>query len=140
MHRTRSGQSLLEVTLAIVLLAGTLVPALRLMRQALEQSRELERRNLLVSLAMGKLEERLAVASNSWSNGTVTGTFANLGAAELRFSVVHSDAAGDGGLTDRLMTVTCTAWHDADANGQIDAGESYVTFASKISKLVGYPA
>ena len=135
----RHGQSLLELTLALVLVAGTLVPALRLMRQALEQSRAIEQRNLIVSLAMSKLEERLAITSHNWSTGTVSGDFSSQGYSDLRYTVTHSDAATAGGLPNRLMALECTVWQDANGNAQRDSGESYVVFASKISKLAGYP-
>ena len=129
----------MELTLALVLVAGTFVPALRLLRQALEQSRAVEQRNMIVGLAASKLEERMAVASATWTTGTVSGTFSNQGNPELRYTVSHSDSTSAGGIPNRLMALQCTVWHDANANAQRDSGESYVVFASKISKLAGYP-
>ena len=135
----RRGQSLLELTLALVLVAGTFVPALRLMRQALEQSRALEQRNMIVALAASKLEERMAIASANWSTRTVSGTFSSQGYSNLRYTVTHSDSTSAGGIPSRLMALQCTVWEDANGNAQRDSGESYVVFAGKISKLAGYP-
>jgi hypothetical protein len=36
------------------------------------------------------------------------------------------------------MAVTVTVWHDANSNASRDAGESYITMASKVAKLATY--
>jgi hypothetical protein len=56
----------------------------------------------------------------------------------LRFVAVVSEAAGDGGITDQLMAITVTVWHDANGNSSRDANESYTTMASKVAKLATY--
>ncbi len=125
--------------MAVALLAGTLVPALRLMRQSLERSRDVERRNLIVNLAAYKLEEEMAIVSSAWSTGSVSGNFATTGNAELSFSITKSDSSSGGGIPNRLMAIESTVWHDANGNSVRDSGESYVRLASKVSKLAGYP-
>jgi len=134
----RIGQTLLELVLSIVILAGTLVPALRLMRRTLEYSRDIETRNAMVMYCTSKLDEHLVLASATWAAGPVAGNFAAQGSPELRYTVTRSDATTAGGIPDRLMAITVTVWHDANGNGSRDGNESAVALASKAAKLVGY--
>jgi hypothetical protein len=123
-----------------VLAALALVPALRLMRDGMEISREIETEELLTTFCASKLEEHLAMASADWETGTYNGDFAAEGYPRLRFSVQRSDAVGDGGITDQLMAVTAVAWEDVDGSETLDPGEWSVVFASKASQLPDYLA
>jgi len=128
----------LEVLLASMLMAVVLVPALRLMRDALSTSRELEQRELLTTFCTSKIEEYLARISAYWQTGTFEGTFTAEGYSHLRYSVNCSDAVGDGGMTNQLMAIVVTTWDDVNGNGMRDTDESAVTLASKVAKLMTY--
>jgi hypothetical protein len=134
----RRGQTLLELIAAVTVLAATVTPALVILRNALEQTRRIETLELLTTLCVSKLEEQLAVACAAWSTGTAAGDFSADGYSQVRFSVASSDQAGDGGIPDRLMSVTATVWEDQNGNAALDAGELSVVLASKVAKMEGY--
>jgi hypothetical protein len=136
-HR-RPGQTLLELTVALTIVAGTLVPALRLMRLASEQSRAIEQRNVMATLAVGKLEEHMSLTADDWFAGTFSGTLSQASYPNLHFRVTRSDAGVAGGIPDRLLAIQVTIWDDANSNAARDSNESYVEIASKIAKLAGY--
>jgi hypothetical protein len=135
---SRRGQTLLELLAAMTLLAATITPALRILRDALEQTRRIENVELLTTLCVSKLEKHLAVACAGWGASAVAGDFSAEGYSQVRFRVVSSDQAGDGGIPDRLMSVTATVWEDANSNAALDTGEPSVVLASKVANLEGY--
>lgn len=137
---SRRGHTLLELVVAASLLAVTIVPALRLMRDALTQSRRIETMGLITTLAQGKLEERACISGASWTTGTTTGNYSADGYSLLKFKVVASDAAVDGGITNRLMAVTATVWEDTNGDNLQTSGELAATFATKIAKMALYQA
>jgi hypothetical protein len=124
---------------AITLLSATLVPALRILRDALEQSYEIENLEMINTLVVSKLDERLVLAADAWSPGTTTGDFSSLGYSSIRFQAVASDQPASGGLTDQLMAITVTVWDDENGNSTLDAGEPSSVLASKVAKLEAYP-
>lgn len=134
----RRGQSLLELVAAGTVIALTLTPALRLMRDTISVSRDLEHSDALATLAASKLEQSLAVTAATWDVGTTTGTFTTDGYANLLWSVVKSDDAGAGGIPNQLMAISVTAWDDKNGNAAADTGEPRCSFASKIAKLSSY--
>lgn len=134
----RSGQTLLELIAATTIIAITLVPALRMMRDSLRVSRDTERANLLATLAASKLEEHLLSVAGSWAPSTVSGNFAADGYPTVRFRVVRSDNPTDGGLTNSLMSITSTVWDDTDSDGSHDTNELRAVFASKMARIAAY--
>ena len=134
----RSATSLLELTVAVGLLALTLVPGLRLMRDAVGWGEDIDNRELIATLCVSKLEEQLASVAGDWATTTASGSFASEGFADHRYDVTASDAVSDGGVLDQLMAITVTVWHDANSNTSRDAGESYTIMASKVAKLATY--
>jgi hypothetical protein len=134
----RRGQSLLEVVAAATIIAVALVPALRMMRDSLKVSRDIETAELMTTLAVSKLEEQMALSSATWSLAAETGNYASLGRSDVRFDVTKTDADGAGGVPDALMVLTVTVWSDKNGNAGKDGNEPGVTFATKISKLLGY--
>jgi len=128
----------MEVAVATVLLVVAIVPALRILRDSMTVSREIETRGLLTNYCASKLEEYLALTAASWQTTTASGTLSADGYPQLRFQVVRSDAPASGGITNRLMAVTATVWDDADSSGTLSTGERSVTLASKIAKMAIY--
>jgi hypothetical protein len=137
-RRRRRAFSLLEMIAATALTAGTLAPALAVMRDAMAASREGVQRGLIANYAASTLESQAALAMRSWAAGTVTGNFAADGYATIRYSAVKSDAPADGGLTNRLMSIRVTAYEDADGDSVADAGELKITLRTKVAKLTSY--
>lgn len=142
----RAGQSLLELVAATTIIAITLVPALRMMRDSLRVGRETETSNLMATLAASRLEEYLLLSAgqwgaippgNFWNTTTVSGNYAAEGYPNLKFSVVRTDSAPEG-IPARLLSITATVWNDADNDNALDAGESRSTFASKLARNVAY--
>lgn len=134
----RGGYSLLELVLAIALVAGTLTPALALMRDGMSVSRLTDQQLLLTNYAIQKLEERMAVVAANWTEGTATGDLSANGFASVRYSVTSSDAVLDGGIVDSLMNIQVTTYWDEDGDDAQDAGELSCTFRTKVANLNSY--
>lgn len=129
---------MLEVLVASALIAIALVPALRMMRDSLRISRQVEDHELLTTFCTSKLEEHLAIASAGWQTGNDSGDFSAEGYPHLRFTVTRSDSGPDGGISDQLMAVIATAWSDLDGNGSPDNDEPTVVLGGKVAQLASY--
>jgi hypothetical protein len=138
--RKRRGNTLLEVIAASLVLSIALVPALRIMRDALAVEDDLEYANVLATLCASRLEQSLASTAASWNTTTDTGNFASVGYSRIRYSVTKSDLPANGGITGSLIALTCTVWDDADGNGVLGTSEKKVQFSTKLAKLAAYNA
>lgn len=123
---------------ATALVAGTLAPALAVMRDAMSMSREGLRRGLVANYAVQVLKAQAALVMQNWTSGTVTGGFSTDGYASIKYTAVKSDAPASGGLTNRLMHIQVTAYDDANGNSVADAGELKSTIRTKVAKLASY--
>ncbi len=137
-RKPRSGFSLLELIAATALVASTIVPALSLMRDAMAQSRAMNRRNLLAIYAVQKLEEQSAFAMQYWTNVTDEDNFAAYGHPEIGFNLSRSDAVSDGGIVGRLARIQVVVFDDVDGDLLPGANELQVQFRTKVAKLVTY--
>lgn len=136
--KRRSAQTLLELVAATTILAITLVPALRIMRDSLTVSREIELANQMSSFCVSRLEEQMASTSGTWSVSTLTGDYTTAGYPTLNYSVTRSDTGTDGGIPGALMVITCTVWNDENGNNSLDAGEPQVVYSTKIGNFASY--
>jgi hypothetical protein len=134
----RKAYSLLEVVMASSICAAALVPALALLRDGMTLADIIDTRHLLLSYGVSKMEEQLAIVAAGWATGSLTGDFAADGHANIRFTVSRSDDPANGGLTNRLMSVTVTTYSDDDGDDVMDAGEMRTTLTTKIAKTVNY--
>lgn len=137
-NRHLPGMTLLELMLATALTALALVPTLNLIRKGIKISSELETRQLTTTYCVSKLEEQLCLAAVNWNSTTSTGNFLSDGYSSLRYQVVTSDAAVDGGITDQLMSVTVVVWEDTDGDSTLDSDELQTSMRSKIAKMTTY--
>jgi hypothetical protein len=138
LRQARAAYSLLEVVLASSICLTALVPSLALMRDGMANASKIDTRHRLLIHGVSKLEEQLAIVAASWTAGTTSGDFATDGAASIRFTATRSDSAGNGGITNRLMSVSVTVFSDDNGNATLDTGELSSTFTTKVSKLVNY--
>jgi prepilin-type N-terminal cleavage/methylation domain-containing protein len=136
--KSQTGFSLLEMLAATAIVAGTLAPALAVMRDAMAISREAVQRNLVSNYAVQVLEGQAALSMQNWSNGTVTGNFASDGYSTIKYAATRSDAVASGGLVNRLMHIQVTAYEDKDADSVADSNELKVTVRTKIAKMSNY--
>lgn len=136
--RRCAGLSLLEMAAATALVAGTLVPSLAVMREAMYVSREGVTRHLLANYAVQILENQSAIVMRSWTAGSASGNFGADGYAKIRFSVTRSDQVANGGLVDQLMHIQVTVFNDDDGDSVLDANELKVSYRTKVAKLFSY--
>jgi hypothetical protein len=134
----RHAFSLLEMAMAATLVAGTLIPTMAVMRDAMAKSRELSRRNLLSNYAVSVLEAQSAIAMTDWTSTTATGSFTSDGHPNIRYSAVRSDAPANGGISSELMHIQVTVFDDADGDATADANELSVLYRTKIANLQSY--
>ena len=132
------GFSLLEMVFATALMAGTLVPALAVMRDSLAVSRETATRALLTNYGVQKVENYTAVSIATWNVATTTENFAGDGYSNIVSIVDTSDDPSDGGLTNRLMVIDVTVFQDLNSNSTLDSGELSVSLRTKVAKLNSY--
>ena len=138
MRRARRGNTLIELVAASSIIAIALVPALRIMRDALAVEEDCEHATAMSTLCAGQLEQTLAKTAAAWNTNAESGDYSSLGYSRLKYSVTKSDAPASGGLTGTLIAVTVTVWDDADSNGVLNVGEKSVQFSSKIAKIAAY--
>jgi Tfp pilus assembly protein PilE len=136
--RQRKGNTLIELVAATTVLAIALVPALRLMRDALAVEEEIEYASAMATLCASQLEQSLAKTSASWNTSSESGNYSSIGYARLKYSVTKSDAPANGGLTNQLLAITATVWDDTDSDNALDSGERRVQFSTKLAKLAVY--
>ena len=119
-----SGFSLLEVVACLTVLALILVPTTGFMQDVLQGESVQQARGELIHLAHGKQNEFCHVVRTRFRDQSQTGTFANQGHPDLRYSVASSQSPALGGVPGRLMAVQTIAWQDADGNQRLDASEA----------------
>jgi hypothetical protein len=124
--------------MASAICATALVPALAFMRDGMTLATTIDTKHMLLTYAVSKMEEQLAVVGATWAEGTIGGDFAADGHANVRFTVTQSDAPASGGIDDRLMNVLVTTYSDDDGDDTMDAAEARITVTTKISKLATY--
>lgn len=138
MHRR--GYTLLEVIAASALTGSVLVSSLALLRDAVALSDRVDQQNLMLTLCTSKLEETLNTTAAEFAASDTSGSFAAEGFSHLRYRVVCSDQALQGGISNQLMAVTCVVWNDANADAVQQSDETSVTLATKVAKLALYQA
>lgn len=126
--------------MAVVLVAGTLAPALSVMRDAIDLSYRTDQHQLLANFACALLEEQIALAGSNWSNASTSGSLATNGFPALRFTAVRSDQAVDGGIFGRLLAITVTVFDDENGDSLLGATERKAVFKTKLAKLATYDA
>ena len=133
----RPGQTLLELMAATSIIAATLVPSLRIMRDTIKIGRETEMANLMATLSVSKLEEHLVLTAADWSESNQRLPFP--GYPGVFFQVVRElDNTAVGVTPGTLMSITATVWEDENGNQLWDAGEARSVFASKLASNVAY--
>lgn len=136
----RRGFSLLEVGMASALASIALVGALAMLRDGMKASETIDKRQQMTIYGVSKLEEQLAFVAATWSSGAIAGDFAADGHADIRYTATRSDTALDGGITDSLMHIQITTYHDSDGDDSLDADEKRCTFRTKVGKFAIYEA
>ena len=136
--RRHSGQTLVELVAASLMLSVALVPGLRLLREGMKLSHKVETASIMSTLSASKLEQYMALAGATWDKTAASGSFASEGYANLRYSIVRSDDSVDGGIPDELMTITSTVWNDLDGDTTLDADEPDIVYSTKIARLAKY--
>lgn len=132
-HRNRvCGQTLLELVGATTIIAIALVPSLKLVRDSMRVSRESEIANLLATVSASKLEEHLVRTAGVWDTTADTDLIPGYEAQLLRFRVDKVDEGAG------LMRIVSRAWQDTNDNGNWDADEMQVNFASKLARNASY--
>lgn len=136
----RRGTTLLELVAASSIIAIALVPALRIMRDSLRISRQLEIREAMATIAMSVLEQEAANVSRQWTMQTETHRKPGRRSGYPSVIAVSttSDALAKGGIPGSLAVVSVTAFDDANRTGGLDDDESSITFATKIAGLTSY--
>ena len=138
MHRR--GYTLLEVIAASALTGSVLASSLALLRDAVALSDRVDQQKLMLILCTSKLEETLNTTAAQFAASDTSGSFAAEGFSHLRYRVICSDQASDGGIANRLMAVRCVVWNDINADGVQGSDESSVTLATKAARLALYQA
>lgn len=124
--------------MAAALISGMLVPTLAVVRDAMANSRDLNRRNLLANYAVRTLEEQLALTATNWASASGGSSYAADGHPNVRYMFTKSDDPSDGGITGRLMQIEVTVYDDVDGDDTVDSDELQVQFRTKVAKLQSY--
>lgn len=136
--QNRKAYSLLEVVAATFLLGLAIVPAMNFMTASIHAGYELERWNQMNLLAVGQLEQQIALSAAQFQEGSQSGTFPDAGLEGLRFTASRTTSSAAGGIEDQLMVVSVTVWEDESANASLDSTEPQVTYVTKVAKMAVY--
>lgn len=136
----RRGTTLLELVAASTVIAITLVPALRIMRDSLRVSRQLEVREVMATIAMSVLEQESASVSGRWVMQTRTHRQPGRDSGYPSVVAVSTttDSVATGGIPGSLAVIRVTAFDDSNRTGSLDNNEPSITFATKIAGLTSY--
>lgn len=136
--KQRRGQTMLELVAATTIMGIALVPALRMTRDRILRTEELEKAEMRVTLCVSKLEEEMARTVAAWDLTGQSGAITTPGHDGIRYVVTKSDSLTVGGIPGSLAVVDVTVWHDEDGGADVDANEHTVRLATKVARLTSY--
>jgi prepilin-type N-terminal cleavage/methylation domain-containing protein len=134
----RRGYTLIELVAASALTGTVLVAAMSLLRQAVDLSDRIDRQNLIETLCVSKLEESINTVAVGFATSDTSGNFSSQGFSSYRYRVICTDAPASGGITSKLMAVTCLVYYDENGDSALTTGEQSVTLATKVAKMALY--
>jgi hypothetical protein len=134
----RPGYTLRELVSASALTGTVLVASLSLLRQAVDLSERIDRQNLIETLCVSRMEESLNIVAASFATSDVSGNISTQGFSSYRYRVIATDSPANGGISNRLMAVTCLVYFDENGDSALTTGEQSVTLATKVAKMALY--
>lgn len=126
--------------MAVALVGATLVPALAVMRDAMQMADTVDQQQMLLNYGVSMMEWHQATTAANWSTAASSGSMTGDGLPLLRYTATRSDAPANGGLTNRLMHITVTTYWDSDGDGALDANEKRCVLRTKLGKFATYEA
>lgn len=128
-NRRRKGLSIIEVTMASVLLIVAMVPILRSLTKANMMSTEIEKKTQSLVLAQGKLDDiRARSVYNFGSSGSFT-------ASNVVLSGSYLCNVTDTTITSNLLKqITVSVGYDDNGNSALSSDEVEVTLTTYIAK------
>lgn len=130
------GFSLLEVVAGVAVISLILIPTTSLMHDVLRGEAVQRQRGELMQLAQGKQNEFCHLARIQFRDSVAQGNFASAAYPDLVWEVRCSQDPAWGGINDRLLAVVTRAWHDANQNALLDAGETSVTLWTSVARTI----
>ena len=130
----------MELLIASTLLAIAIVPALVLMRESMRVDRKIERRELLTTLCVSKMEEQLALLAvdTSWSVSNSTGTYSSDGYPHIHYTVQMTDDSSSVSSGGNLMLISTSTWDDENQDGVQQTSEPVTVFQTKVAQMTTY--
>ena len=138
-RRKRSqGVTLLEVVASAALLAVTLVPALKFMRDAVNRTARVETQQLLATYCASKLDEQLCRAAATFTAANAIGDCSADGYPQIKYWVYGTTDPASGGIANQLMAVYSFVWQDLNGNSTYETGEPYAWAGGAVAKMSRY--
>jgi type II secretory pathway pseudopilin PulG len=131
--RDEGGLSLIEVLVALLLIAGALVPLMQLSPGMLRQNQQDETTMVLSAVALRQMEATLAsLRANIGSVTSGTAACSDLPSCLAQWSVATEASSAAPGV-GQLVDVAVTACLDLNGDGTCDAGEPQVRYDAKVT-------
>jgi type II secretory pathway pseudopilin PulG len=135
----RTGFSLLEVALGLMIISGITALTLPLMATVVERHTQQARLSELTHLAQGKQNEYRHLTrafANTWSPSQLnqSGSFAAEGHPSAHWQITLSQAVAHGGIPNRLLSIQTFVWDDLDGNRRYTPGEFSVSLWTAVAK------
>lgn len=125
----RSGFTLIEILLAIVLITLACIPLMQIVIQGLRTTKKEERVTKVVFLAERKMEETLGkVRYDSSVSQDSSGAFTSP-YADYRYIVTDNEASD-------IKTIAVSVWFDENGDESIDSDEDFISLNTKFSDIV----
>ncbi len=131
--RDEDGLTLIEVLVAVLLIAGALVPLMQLYPGLLGQNQQDEATARLSAVAVRQMEATLAsLRSSIGSVASGAAACADLPACLVQWTVATEASSATPGV-GQLVDVAVIACTDRNGNGACDAGEPQVRYDAKVT-------
>lgn len=130
-RKKENGFTLVEILVAVIVLAIALTPIIVSITGALEQNTEIEKKTRTAFLAQKKLEEiKVRTTANFKANYSGTGTFESPN-IDFRYRVVYPDPFNP---LANIRSINIEVWYDQNRNGVFNAGEERTILYTKVAK------
>ena len=128
------GSTLLEVVAAAILATMVVAPTMQLLVRSHAVSERLNVEGVLENCCNSMINEQMVRQRSAFTSGETSGVLDVPGHPAIRYRVLASTDAADGGIPDRLMTLSVEVWEDANRNQQRDDRELFRQLWTKIAR------